>query len=156
MWKKINKRYELVHTTGSFDVLLKEIDKIWSTFITHNFYTEKQRNYIGIIKEKSTNDTYANVQMDFAQSYGFVIQQEIQCAYYFRQQASIFTVYIKIDKELRNIAIISDSLLHDAKFVYASQMIIVDFLRKEYPNIKKINYITDGAIGHFKSKFSSC
>ena len=48
--------------------------------------------------------------------------------------------------------IISDCLTHDNKFVHAAQQIIVQFIKKEYPNIPIIKYITDGAVSHFKSE----
>jgi hypothetical protein len=154
IWKKINSRYELLHLTGTFRALLEEIDNLWPNFITHNFYTREQRDYIALIKEKSSITTYAVIQLDFAQNYAFVIQREVQSAYYSRQQATIFTVYIRIGEEHRNMVIISNYLAHDTKFVYSGQKIIIDFLRKEYPNIFKINYVSDGASAHFKSKYS--
>ena len=49
--------------------------------------------------------------------------------------------------------IISDCLTHDNKFVHAAQKIVIDFIKTEYPNVSTINYITDGAVSHFKSEF---
>ncbi len=154
IWKKVGPRYQLLHVTGSFDVLLQEIDNLWPSFTTHSFYTHQQRDYIALIKEKSSFITYAVVQMDFAQNFTFVTQEEIQSAYYSRQQATLFTIYIKIGNEHRNMVIISDYLPHDTRFVYCGQRIIMEFLKKEYRNVFKINYVTDGATGHFKSMYS--
>ncbi|CAF4219848.1 unnamed protein product, partial [Adineta steineri] len=112
-WKKIDNRYNLVHTNGSFGVLLKEIDDLWPSFITHHFYTHKQREYIGFLKDELRLNTYIVVQLDFAQNFAFVIQQEVQCAFYYRQQATQFTVYMKVADEHRNMVIISDCLTHD-------------------------------------------
>ncbi|CAF3391741.1 unnamed protein product, partial [Rotaria socialis] len=92
IWKKLNSRYELLHLTGTFRALLEEIDSLWSSFIIHSFYTREQRDYIALIKETSTITTFAVVQVDFAQNFSFVIQREIQSAYYSRQQATIFTI----------------------------------------------------------------
>lgn len=154
IWKKLNFCYELLHLTGTFRSLLVEIDKLWPDFITHSCYTREQRDYIALIKAESSITTYAVVQLDFAQNYAFVIQKEVQSAYYSRQQATMFTVYIRIGEEHRNMVIISNYLAHDTKFVYSGQKIIIDFLRKEYPNIFKINYVSDEASAHFKSKHS--
>ena len=151
-WKKIDNRFVLVHANGSFEVLLKEIDDLWTTFVTHHYYTHKQRDYIGFLKDASSLNTYIVVQMDFAQNYAFVIQQEVQSAFYYRQQATLFTVYMKVGMEHRNMVIISDCLTHDNKFVHAAQKIIIDFLKTQYPNVSTINYVTDGAISQFKSK----
>ncbi|CAF4706591.1 unnamed protein product [Rotaria socialis] len=154
IWKKLNSRYELLHLTGTFRALLEEIDSLWSNFIIHNFYTREQRDYIALIKETSTITTFAVVQVDFAPNFPFFIQREIQSAYYFRQQATIFTIYIKVGEDHRNMVLISDYLAHDTKFVYSGQKLIVDFLRKQYPNVLKLNYVSDGASAHFKSKYS--
>jgi hypothetical protein len=151
-WKKINNRYELVHANGSFEILLQEIDNLWSNFITHHFYTHKQREYIVLLKDESRFNTYIVIQLDFAQNFAFVIQQEVQCAFYYRQQATLFTVYIKVGDEHRNMVIISDSLTHDNKFVHAAQRIVIEFIKTEYPNVSTINYISDGAVSHFKSE----
>ncbi|CAF3077019.1 unnamed protein product [Rotaria socialis] len=50
--------------------------------------------------------------------------------------------------------LISDYLAHDTKFVYSGQKLIVDFLRKQYPNVLKLNYVSDGASAHFKNKYN--
>lgn len=156
VWKKMGPRYELLHIDGPLRVLLNEIDAIWPSFITHQFYTRKQRDYISLIKEKSSLITYAIVQMDFAQNFAFFAQNEIQSAYYSRRQAALYTVYIKVGEEQRNMVIISDYMPHDTKFVYCAQKLVVEFLVKEYPNIFKINYVSDGATGHFKNKYNIC
>ena len=152
IWKKVNTRYELLHQTGTFRTLLKEIDDLWPSFIKHSFCTREQRDYIALIKETSSLTTFAVVQLDFAQNFTFVIQREVQSAYFTRQQATIFTVYIRIGEEHRTMALISAYLAHDTRFLYSVQKIIINFLRKEYPNVSKINYASDGASGHFKSE----
>ncbi|CAF1540342.1 unnamed protein product [Adineta ricciae] len=154
IWKKVQLRYELLHVTGAFQALLGEIDSLWSNFITHTFNTSQQRDYIAMIKELSSFSTYAIVQLDFAQNFSFVIQREIQSGYYCRQQATIFTVYIRIGDEHRNMVIISNYLAHDTRFVYSAQKIIIEFLKKEYRTILKVNYVSDGATGHFKNRYN--
>ena len=116
----MNVRYELLQLTGTFQALMEEIDHLWSNFITHSVYTHKQRNYIALIKEISSITTFAVAQLDFARNFSFVIQREVQSAYYSRQQAAILTVYIKIGEEHRNMVFISDYLTHDTRFVYCA------------------------------------
>ncbi|CAF4963411.1 unnamed protein product, partial [Rotaria socialis] len=130
IWKKLNSRYELLHLTGTIRALLEEIDKT------------------------SSISTFAVVQVDFAQNFTLIIQREIQSAYYSRPQATIFTIYIKVGEEHRNMVLISDYLAHDTKFVYSGQKLIVDFLRTQYPNVLKLNYASDGASAHFKNKYN--
>ena len=155
IWKKMNVRYELLHLTGAFQALMEEIDDLSSNFITHSFYTHKQRYYIALIKEISSSATFAVAQLDFAQNFSFVIQREVQSVYYSRQQAAILRVYIKVGEEHRDMVFISDYLTHDTRFVYCAKNSVVDFLRKEYHNVIKVNYVSDGASAHFKSKCST-
>ena len=108
---------------------------MWSSFITHSFLTHQQCDYIALIKENPSLITYAVVQMDFARNFSFITQQEIQSAYYSRKQAAIFTIYIKVGVEHRNMVLISDYLSHGTRFVICPQKIITDFLKHEYRNV---------------------
>ncbi|CAF1102084.1 unnamed protein product [Adineta ricciae] len=40
---------------------------------------------------------------------------------------------------------------HNSTFVYAAQRRIVEFLKENYSRVKKINYVSDGAVSHFKN-----
>ena len=53
-----------------------------------------------------------------------------------------------------SLAFISDSLDHNVEFVHAAQYLAVEFVRRNYPNMKHFNYVTDGATQHFKSNKS--
>jgi hypothetical protein len=94
---------------------------IYGQALSHSFYTREQRDYTSLTKKTSSFTTYAVVQMDFAQNFSFITQQEIQSAYYSRQQAALFTIYMKIGSEHLNMVIILDYLPHDTRFVYCSQ-----------------------------------
>ena len=63
-------------------------------------------------------------------------------------------VYIKVGEEHRNMVFISDYLAHDTRFVYYAQCVIITFLKKEYPNVFSVVYVSNGASAHFKSKYS--
>lgn len=89
----------------------------------------------------SSPSTFALINCDFVENFTFVTQQEIQSAYWSRRQATLYTIVINIGNVHRNIVVISDRLAHDTSFVYCTQEIIVDFIRNEYPTIKKFNYV---------------
>ena len=84
MWKKTASRYELLHSKGPFRLVLNEIDELWPQFITHSFITHQHRDYINLSKKESSLTTFAVVQLDFAQNFSFVIQREVQSAYFAR------------------------------------------------------------------------
>ena len=154
MWKKLSTRYELLHVTDTFKALLEAIDNLWLNFITYSYYIREQRDYITFIKEKSSITAFAVTQFDFAQNFSFITQREIQSAYHSRQQATILTAYTKVGEEHRNMVFISDYLAHDTRFMYYAQKVIITFLKKEYPNVFNVVYVSDGTSAHFKSKYS--
>ena len=95
------------------------------------------------------------VEMDFSENYLLIVQHEVQQAHYNTAQASIFTVNIRVNAQTHHsMAIISDCLEHDVTFVHAAQKIISQFVRDEYPDVRNLNYVTDGACQHFKSNKS--
>ncbi|CAF4597394.1 unnamed protein product [Rotaria socialis] len=115
------------------------------------YINREQRNFINDLRIKSSHVSYAVIQIDFAENYAFLRQREVQAAHWNNQQATLFTIHMKIGSEHNNMVIISDYMRHDTAFVHGAQRLIVDFLRKHYPQVKKIN---DGAPAHFKNHFN--
>jgi hypothetical protein len=79
--------------------------------------------------------------MDFAENYTFVRQREVQAAHWNNQQATVFTIHIKIGQRHKNIVIISDYMHHDTAFVYCAQRLAVEFVKNHFPLVKKIIYL---------------
>jgi hypothetical protein len=79
--------------------------------------------------------------MDFAENFSFVMQKEIQSAHWNKKQATLYTVSITIGDDHRNMVIISNRMMHDTSFMYCAQKLISSFIRDEFPNVKKINYV---------------
>ena len=73
--------------------------------------------------------------------YSFLRQREVQSAHWNNQQATLFTVHIKIGTEHQNMAIISNYMRHDTAFVHCAQRLIIDYLKKHYPQVMKVNYL---------------
>jgi len=100
---------------------LEDLDEIWAQFLVHHFTTIQQRDYIKKIKEESGEEGTAVVQIDFAENYSLISQNEIQSAHWGHEQATIFTVHIKMGSGHRNLAIISNYMHHTTEFVYYAQ-----------------------------------
>lgn len=141
LWKTSDKKVDLHQIRGAVASLLDEIDDKWSSFLVHSYLNREQRNYINDLKAKSNYSSYTVVQMDFAENYTFLRQREVQAAHWNNQQATLFTVHIKIGNEHKNMVIISDYMRHDTAFVHCAQRLIVDFLRKNFPQVIKVNYL---------------
>ncbi|CAF4757870.1 unnamed protein product [Rotaria sp. Silwood1] len=141
IWQKLNNKFDLQQSTGSVEAFLAQIEAQWSSFILHTFCNRSQREYIAELRTQSTKTTFVVAQIDFSMNYTLIRQREVQQGFFSQQQASLFTTHLTIGKEHRDIAIISDSMEHNMPFVYCAQRIIVDYVTKNFPSIKKIVYI---------------
>ena len=141
LWTIANNHVELQHLSGSFRTLIDQLNVRWPAFVTHCYVTRQQRDYIKAIKMSSSFSTFAVVQMDFAENFSFVVQKEIQSAYWNQKQATIYTTVISVGTDHRNVVIISNRMVHDTSFVYCAQKLIVSFVREKYPTIQKIKYV---------------
>lgn len=98
------------------------------------------------------------LQGDFTENYSYVVQDEIQSFHWENMQATIhpFVAYRKLDDstlEHRNICVVSDVKDHSFEStVYALQQVVLDYLKKEFPEIKKVHYFTDGCAGQYNNK----
>ena len=141
LWKTNTKKVDLNQIRGTIMSLLNEIDEKWAAFLLHSYSNREQRTYINDLRLRTSNLSYVVVQLDFAGNYSFIRQREVQAAHWNTQQATLFTIHIKIGKKHKNMVIISDYMHHDTAFVYCSQRLIVDFVKKHYPQVTKINYL---------------
>jgi hypothetical protein len=145
----------LQRVSGSVNDLIDEFDFQWRKFAPHHYYTRQQIDYIKQIKLDSDDLGELVVEMDFAENHNLIVQHQIQQAYYNTAQATIFTINIHVTNNTHHaMAIISDCLDHDVKFVHAAQKIVAQFVRDNYPRARHLNYVTDGAAQHFKSNKS--
>lgn len=141
VWKKVNNKFDLQHITGSVDSLLTEIEDKWNVFLFHVHCNRQQREYIKELREKSTNKTFLVAQIDFSMNHTLIRQREVQQGFFSQHQATLFTIHLTIGKEQRNVAIISNYMEHTTSFVFCAQQILVRFIKKNFPLVKKINYV---------------
>ncbi|CAF4388945.1 unnamed protein product, partial [Rotaria magnacalcarata] len=154
LWTTNNNHVKLQHFNGAFRSLIDQLNGRWPSFVTHTYVTRQQRDYIKSIKLASSFSTFAVVQMDFAENFSFVVQKEIQSAYWNKKQSSLYTVAITVGGDHRSMVIISNRMVHDTTFVFCTQKLIVKFLLDEYPTLPKINYVSDGAPSQFKNNYN--
>ncbi|CAF4104405.1 unnamed protein product, partial [Rotaria sordida] len=153
-WKTLNNKVDLFHMNGSYDSLLDEIDSHWTTFLLHSYFTTEQKEYIKNLRLNSSDNTYIVAQIDFAENFTIFHQREVQGYHWNNKQITIFTIHLKAGLINKNVVIISDYMSHNTIFVYVAQGLIVDFIKTNFPLVKKINYLSDGASNHFKNNFN--
>ena len=141
VWKKVNNKFDLQQVTGSVGSLVTEIEDKWDAFLFHVYCNRQQREYIKELREKSTDKTFLVAQIDFSMNYTLVRQREVQQGFFSQHQASLFTMHLTVGQEQRNVAIISNYMEHTTSFVYCAQKILVQFIKENFPLVKKINYV---------------
>ena len=103
-------------------------------------------------------------------NYTLIRQREVQQGFFSQHQVTLFTIHLTIGQEHRNLAIISDYMEHTTSFVHCAQKLLVQYVKKNFPLVKKINYVrcvstlsfrdiyidcfSDGASAHFKNNSS--
>ena len=123
--KAVNKKILLQRISGPVDDLIDEFDTEWRKFAIHHYNTRQQIDYIKQIKSDNDDQDKIVVEMDFAENHNLIIQHQIQQAHYNSAQATIYTINIHVTNKTHHaMAIISDCLDHDVKFVHAAQKII--------------------------------
>ncbi|CAM2703613.1 unnamed protein product [Rotaria socialis] len=151
LWKKVDNKFDLQQMIDSVDSLLTEIKERWSTFLLHTYSNREQREYIKDLRSQSTDKSFIVAQIDFSMNYTLLRQREVQQGFVSQHQATLFTIHLTIGQGQRNLAIISNYLEHTTAFVYCAQKVLVEFIKKNFPLVKKINYLSDGACAHFKN-----
>lgn len=155
------------NSTDFIDFFCEQIDEL----ITHDYICKEQSAWLRAKKENLKEGEYIIIK-DFAQNYGFVVQNAAQGFHWNNNQATIYpaVVYYRENGQTKNknYVITSDSLSHDAVAVYTFMKLITDELKKDFekekeyisPNgevirekqkIKKIFYVSDGAPQQFKN-----
>jgi hypothetical protein len=141
LWKKVNNKFDLQQMSGSIDSLLTEIEERWPLFLLHTHINREQREHIKDLRCQSTDKTFVVAQIDFSMNYTLIRQREVQQGFFSHHQVTLFTIHLTIGKEQRNLAIISNYMEHTTAFVHCAQKILVQFIKKNFPLVKKINYV---------------
>ena len=141
LWKKVNNKFDLQQVIGSVDSLLTDVEERWPAFLLHTYCNRQQRDYIKEIRSQSSEKTFIVAQIDFSMNYTLIRQREVQQGFFSQHQATLFTIHVTIGQEHRNLAIISNYMEHTTAFVYCAQRILVQFIKKNFPLVKTINYL---------------
>jgi len=63
-------------------------------------------------------------------------------------------VYYKTDDELKHksFCVVSDDMTHEVAMVYEVQKCVMNNLKSQLPNLKKVEYFSDGCAGQYKNR----
>lgn len=161
-WELENRQYKEIKYNDTSTQWLKRMTENVIDFKKHYYLAKIQSQKITEDIRKFSYDT-VNLIFDFSENFSIQNQNEIQAAYYLRPQVTIFTAvayfyeYDEDEKEIcrpKSYGIISDTRDHDKYTASTFIDFLIDSVLNEKENIRLINFWSDGAPSHFKSKFS--
>ena len=131
------------------DLLVYSIDNL----STHSFIARSQARYLKARKEDMDKETCI-ILLDFAENYHYIVQDEVQGFHWNKAQCTLHPVvlYYKNEKnELvhTSLCFISDD--HDTSFVHQLQKLVCNFIKETLPQIKRLEYWSDGCAGQYKN-----
>lgn len=92
-WSEVNERLTLIENRSSLKDAIKKTNGLLPKFRTHCFVKKQQSLHFEKLKgDLSENDLV--VQVDFAENYSIIHQDEIQSAHWQHSQVAIFTCVV--------------------------------------------------------------
>jgi hypothetical protein len=154
-WKSTD-RTEMVVEVASRSEVIDIATKKMLELIPHNFIACSQRDYVKKLKADLSFDKVV-VAMDFSMNYNCLVQGAVQSYHWSPKQATVHptVIYFKTennDLDHTSIIFISDDLEHDVPLVKKIQEKTAAFIRNKMPQVKEIEYVTDGCCSQYKSK----
>lgn len=153
-WKEENGFLKEVEINCSVSDALNELNNQLPFYKLHCFVKATQASYFEEVKNY-IEDSEVILQVDFAENYSAVSQDEIQSAHWTHPQITIFTccAWLK-DNNIRSFVVVSDELQHDKYAVWAFLNAILTDLKMEYPQLRRTKIFSDGCVAQFKNKYT--
>lgn len=148
-------RTQIISNTCTYGEFLELACKKLNELLPHHYTSIKQSEYIKSHK-KNLENKIVLVFMDFSENYSYVIQSEVQSRYWSRESCTLhpMVIYFKNEEgELinQNFCFLTDDLKHDLGAVITFQEKIVNYIKTYLPQIKKIEYVSDGCPAQYKN-----
>lgn len=151
-WRNVENRIVLTQTEGSLSDLLYELDAQLPFFKRHFFVKRSQQNYFET-RKKYIKAGDLVLQIDFAENYRIIFQNEIQSAHFSYRQVTIFTCVAWLIGGVKSYSIISDKLSHNKFDVYCFLTKLVKMIKNEHGQFQNLYVFSDGCSSQFKNKF---
>ena len=140
---------------GTVQEALNVLKNQLSKFIWHAFIKEKQATSYQIDKEESTapESEMCLLQMDFAQNYSCLFQDEIQSAHWRQRQITLYTIMAYHRQSKLAVVMVSDVLEHDKRAVAAFTFEALNLIKEQMSTVKEVAVWTDGPSSQYKNKY---
>lgn len=153
-WEEVDGFLKVVEMNSSVEDALKELNNQLTFYKVHCFVKIVQSSYFEEVKNTIVHSEII-LQVDFAENYSAISQDEIQSAHWTHQQITIFTCCAWLRENVtRPFVVISDELNHDKFAVWAFLKAVMTSLKTEFPELEKVKILSDGCAAQFKSKYN--
>lgn len=150
-WKKEDNRWQNRQQTGTMETLANYIVGLASHFYRHHYINNVQlESYKRCVSDVKTDESGAVIQIDFAENYKCVFQDEASNAHWNQSQVSLFTAAIWTKDSMKSYSVVKDDQDHSKRTIVP----YLDKLLEELPHgIKTAHIWSDGPTSQFKNKF---
>ena len=153
-WDRTDRTIPRTQTTPVdefIELLVYQIDNLSK----HFFITKSQPQYLKVQKEEIDEETCI-ILLDFAENYHFIVHDEVQGYHWNKYQCTLHPVVIYYKDQQnqlihKSICVLSENLDHDTSFVHELQRLVCNFIQETLPQIKHIEYWSDGCAGQYKN-----
>ncbi|CAF1301997.1 unnamed protein product [Didymodactylos carnosus] len=152
-WVNINGRAEKKEFEESVDEGIELLKSKVKYFLFHVYIKREQSKYFEQLKSEVTAEKVV-IQVDLAETFGLKEQDEIQSAHWNTKTLSIFTAYVWSKSLGFSFTHPSNDVSHDKFVVNSAIEIILNELKTHVPNLKQIDFFSDGAASQFKQRFT--
>lgn len=133
-WQEIDKRPSLVEKSTTLGECVQELNKQLQFFKIHCFTKKKQATYFDVCKNTiKDNPSQAVMQIDFAENFSLIHQDEIQSAHWSHSQVTIFTCCLWHKTGVKSYVVVSNDLKHSKYSVWVFLKSIFAEVKKELP-----------------------
>ncbi|KAJ4425792.1 hypothetical protein ANN_27417 [Periplaneta americana] len=155
-WEKNNSgQLTLASKTSTLKSILTEINNSLPAFKCHVFVQKQQAKYFD---EKKTGLKPGEVvlQVDYAENYSLILQDEVQSAHWQHPQVTLFIACFWHEKGISSYVVVSDDLTHSKESAWLFlKSIVSDFQKETDCSLMTHLYIfSDNCAAQFRSKFT--
>lgn len=151
-------RCSLIEKCESSDEYINSLANKIVNLTRHHYIAKAQSHFLKELKQNITHNEVI-LLLDFAENFSFIIQDEIQGFHWENAQCTVhpFVMYYKNEQAVisnLSFCFLSPDTKHTTTMVYTFLCTLIPHIKSLFPNLKKINYFSDGCAAQYKNKYN--
>lgn len=155
-WSKCNGQLQVQENIATLEDIVIKVNASLPHFKTHTFVRDEQLKYFDNLKQNlDVGD--AVIQVDFAENYSIISQDEIQTAHWSHSQVTVFTCCLWLKEFTTSWVVVSDDLSHSKNSTWTYVKCIISNFKMSYPELElnHLYFFSDNCSAQFKSKYTA-